>query len=106
MIAAKARSAINLAREIADLVPLPPRSREADPVAYRAWEDTMLQAASGIAACVGFDRAVLDVAVGPKLEVGVNPPWRVLLMIAQLEAEGRDAACAATPLHELAAAHG
>jgi hypothetical protein len=50
----------------------------------------MLDAASGLAASVGYDRRVLDLALGPELEVGVNPPWRVLLILAQLEAEARD----------------
>jgi hypothetical protein len=85
MIAAKARAAVNLAREIAEEVPLPPSGRRPDPVAYQAWEELMLTAASGVAVTVGYDCEVLDAAVGPAIEVGVNPPWRVLLQIARLE---------------------
>jgi hypothetical protein len=91
MIAAKARVAVNLAREIAEIVPYPPGGRRPDPVAYQAWEDLMLTAASRLAVTVGYDCAVLDAAVGPAIEVGVNPPWRVLLQIAQLEAEAHAA---------------
>jgi hypothetical protein len=86
MIAAKARAAVNLAREIAGEVPLPPGGRRPDPVAYQAWEELMLTAASGLAVTVGYDCEVLEAAVGPAIEVGVNPPWRVLLQIARLEA--------------------
>lgn len=91
MIAAKARAAVNLARDIAEMVPSPPGGRLPDPVAYRAWEDFMLTAASRLAVTVGYDCEVLDVAVGPAIEVGVNPPWRVLLQIAQLEANAHAA---------------
>jgi hypothetical protein len=91
MIAAKARSAVNLAREIAEMVPSPPGGRRPDPVAYRAWEDFMLAAGSGLAVTVGYDCEALDAAVGPAIEVGVNPPWRVLLQIAQLEAKAHAA---------------
>lgn len=91
MIAAKARSAVNLAREIADMVPSPPGGRRPDPEAYRAWEDFMLTAASHLAITVEYDCEVLDAAVGPAIEVGVNPPWRVLLQIAQLEAKAHAA---------------
>jgi hypothetical protein len=90
MIAASARAAVQLAREIAQIVPLPPGGRHRDPDMCRAWEELMLDAASGLAASVGYDRRVLDLALGPELEVGVNPPWRVLLILAQLEAEARD----------------
>jgi len=91
MIAAKARSVVNLAREIAEMVPFPPGGRRPDPVAYRAWEDFMLTAASRLAVTAGYDCEVLDAAVGPAIEVGVNPPWRVLLQIAQLEAKAHAA---------------
>ena len=90
MIAASALTAVQLAREIAQVVPLPPGGQHRDPEMCRAWEELMLDAASGIAASVGYDRRVLDAALGPELEVGVNPPWRVLLILAQLEAEARD----------------
>jgi hypothetical protein len=86
MIAAKARAAVNLARDIAEMVPSPPGGR-LDPMAYRAWEDFMLTAASRLAVTVGYDCDVLDAAVGPAIQVGVNPPWRVLLQIAHLEAK-------------------
>jgi hypothetical protein len=86
MIAAKARAVVNLAREIADNVPFPPGGRRPDPDAYRAWEEVMLNAASGLAVSTGYDCEVLEAAVGPAIEVGANPPWRVLLQIAQLEA--------------------
>ena len=86
MIAAKARAAVNLAREVAEEVPLPPGGRRPDPVAYQAWEELMLTAASGLAVTVGYDCEVLEAAVGPAIQVGVNPPWRVLLQIARLEA--------------------
>lgn len=85
MIAAKVRAAVNLAREIAEEVPIPPGGRRPDPVAYQAWEELMLTAASGVALTVGYDCEVLEAAVGPAIEVGVNPPWRVLLQIARLE---------------------
>jgi hypothetical protein len=91
MIAAKARAVVNLAREIADNVPFPPGGRRPDPEAYRAWEEVMLSAASGLAVSVDYDCDVLAAAVGPKLQVGVNPPWRVLLQIAQLEARSHAA---------------
>ena len=91
MIAAKARAVVNLAREIAGNVPFPPGDRRPDPEAYRAWEEVMLSAASGLAVSVGYDCDVLEAAVGPRLQVGVNPPWRVLLQIAQLEAQAHAA---------------
>lgn len=91
MIAAKARAVVNLAREIADNVPFPPGDRWPDPEAYRAWEEVMLSAASGLAVSVGYDCDVLAAAVGPRLQVGVNPTWRVLLQIAQLEAQSHAA---------------
>jgi hypothetical protein len=72
----------------------------------RAWEDLMLDAASGIAASVGYDLSVLDAAVGPELEVGVNPPWRVLLLLAQLETEARAGTPSATDVHQPLAALG
>jgi hypothetical protein len=101
MITVKARAVVSLARDMADIIPFPPGGRHPDPVMYRAWEELMLQAASGLALSVGYDREVLDAAVGPKLEVGVNPAWRVLLMIAQQEArarqEARPAACVNQP---------
>lgn len=90
MIAAKAQATVNLSRDVADVIPLPPETHPVDPVAYHAWEELMLTAADGIAESVGYDRDVLDAAVGPALEVGVNPPWRVLLVIAQLFAAARD----------------
>jgi hypothetical protein len=91
MIAAKARAAVNLARDFAEMVPSPPGGRRPDPVAYRAWEDFMLTAANRLAVTVGYDCEVLDAAVGPAIEVGVNPPWRVLLQIAQLQARAHAA---------------
>jgi hypothetical protein len=91
MIAAKARAVVNLAREIADNVPFPPGGQRPDPETYRAWEEVMLSAASGLAVSVSYDCDVLEAAVGPKLQVGVNPPWRVLLQIAQLEAQAHAA---------------
>jgi hypothetical protein len=90
-IAAKARAAVNLACDIAEMVPSPPGGRLPDPMAYRAWEDFMLTAASRLAVTVGYDCEVLDAAVGPAIQVGVNPPWRVLLQIAQLEAKAHAA---------------
>jgi len=90
MIAASALTVVQLAREIAQVVPLPPGGQHRDPDMCLAWEELMLDAASGIAASAGYDTRVLDAALGPKLEVGVNPPWRVLLILAQLEAEARD----------------
>ncbi|MGH3492644.1 MAG: hypothetical protein ACRDQ1_05320 [Sciscionella sp.] len=71
---------------MAEIVPFPPGGRRPDPVSYLAWEDLMLSAAGGLAESVDYDEQVLAAAVGPEIEVGVNPPWRVLLQIAQLEA--------------------
>lgn len=88
-IALKARAAVRLAREIAEIIPFPPGGGRADPQMYWAWENLMLDAARGLAAQVGNDLRVLDTAVGPKLEVGVNPPWRVLLILAQTHCEAR-----------------
>jgi len=106
MIRASTRAAIQLAREIAEIVPFPPCAAHADPVMRGAWEDLMLDAASGIAASVGYDLSVLDTAVGPELEVGVNPPWRVLLLLAQLEAEARAGTPSAADVHQPLAALG
>jgi hypothetical protein len=100
MIAAKARAVVHLAREVAEIIPLPPGGRRPDPSLYLAWEELMLDAAKGIAASVGNDQDVLDLAVGPELEVGVNPPWRFLLMLAQLEAETSNVSRLVTPMDQ------
>jgi hypothetical protein len=86
MTIARIRAAVALAREAVTAIDLPAEPQSADPAAYRAWEGLMLQAASRIAASVAHDPRILDAAVGPPIEVGVNPPWRVLLMVAQLQA--------------------
>jgi hypothetical protein len=98
MIAAKARAVVGLAREMADLVPFPPGGRCPDPIAYRAWEDLMISAGRGLADSIGYDLDVLDVAVGPEIEVGVNPPWRVLLQIARMEAESHECSAPMAPI--------
>jgi hypothetical protein len=89
MSAANAHEVVTTARDMADLIPLPAGGRHPDPVNYRAWEDLMLAAAGALARKTGYDRDLLSVAVGPKLEVGMNPPWRALLLIAQSAAEAR-----------------
>src|SRR3979490_1479109 len=76
MSPANAHEAVTTARDMADLIPLPAGGRHPDPVNYRAWEDLMLAAAGALARKTGYDRDLLSVAVGPKLEGGVNPPWR------------------------------
>ena len=98
MIGTQARAAVHLAREMADIVPPPPGGPNVDSECYRSWEELMMEAAGGLARSVGYDVDVLDVAVGPELEVGVNPPWRVLLMIAQREAAARDVTRPAAPV--------
>ncbi|TNC29219.1 hypothetical protein [Amycolatopsis alkalitolerans] len=42
----------------------------------------MVNAANGLAAAYRERPHVLEAAIGPALEVGVNPPWRVLLILA------------------------
>lgn len=84
MTIARVRAALALAREVATTVDLPAEPQSVNPGAYRAWENLMLQSADRIAASVAYDTRILDAAVGPPIEVGINPPWRVLLMIAQL----------------------
>lgn len=86
MTIARVRAAVTLAREAVMTIDLPAEPQSIDSAAYRVWEDRMLRAASRIAASVADDTRILDAAVGPPIEVGVNPPWRVLLMIAQLQA--------------------
>jgi hypothetical protein len=90
-IAARVRAAVNLARDLAEVVPPPAQRPHAGPEAALAWEGMMLTAANSLAATVDYDCEVLDAAVGPAIEVGVNPPWRVLLQIAQLEARAHAA---------------
>lgn len=89
MIATEARHAVRLAQTMADFVPAPEIRPTVDADAYRAWEDLMLLAAHELAAAVRYDEHVLDAAIGPPIEVGVNPEWRVLLMVARLEAASR-----------------
>jgi hypothetical protein len=92
MTTARTQAVVRLAREIAEIIPFPPADGWTDPGLRTAWEEVMLRAANWIATSVEYDRRVLDRAVGPALEVGVNPPWRVLLLLAQLAAESRDKA--------------
>ena len=54
----------------------------------------MLRAAQRLAAALDYDVALLEAAVGPPIEVGRNPEWRVLLSIAALTA-GREQTSAA-----------
>jgi hypothetical protein len=54
----------------------------------------MLHAAGRIAASVAYDTQILDAAIGPPVEVGINSPWQVLLMIAQLDARAHHRAAA------------
>lgn len=72
----------NLAQNIASIVPPVPTALRADTSAHRRWENLMLEAGHGIAAVVGHDRDLLLAAIGPDIEVGVNPSWRALLEIA------------------------
>jgi hypothetical protein len=90
----RVRAVVVLARESANAIELPPKPQSANPEGYRAWESLMLHAADRIAASVAYDAQILDAAAGPPLEVGINPPWRVLLMIAQLDARAHHRAAA------------
>ncbi|MGW4339824.1 hypothetical protein ACWEK5_44665 [Rhodococcus koreensis] len=94
----------DLAKRIATVIPAPSESLYDDAPSHRAWEDLMLEAAHGIAAAV--DHYLLRQAVGPALEVGVNPPWRALLEVALLISAPANGAERMTPVLELAAAHG
>jgi hypothetical protein len=100
MIAARASAVVKLAREIADILPFPPGDLLSDPVAYHEWEQVMLQAAHGLAMKAEYDCDVLYAAIGPKLEVGANPVWRVLLMIALQEARVYREAHPAAPANQ------
>lgn len=80
-------SMVEFAQQCAALIPSPRECRAAEAQEYRDWEDLMMTAGECIAGRAGFDPEVLRAAVGPRIEVGVNPPWRVLLEIALLAAE-------------------
>ena len=82
----RVRAVVVQAREVTNRIELPAEPQSANPEAYRAWESLMLHAAGRMAASVAYNTQLLDAAIGPPIEVGINPPWRVLLMIARLDA--------------------
>ena len=81
-MSAATEAVTDLARAIACVIPQVPVPLRAEVAAGRQWENLMLEAAHGIAAAVDHDRELLVAAIGPTIEVGVNPPWRALLEVA------------------------
>lgn len=84
----EARAAVRLAHEIAEMIPAPPPSLDDDQMSHQMWEDLMMSAADGLARRYEGRAGVLEVAIGPPIEVGVNPAWRVLLMLAHARLVG------------------
>lgn len=86
----RVRTAVRYAHAAAELLPAPPTG---EPGALaREWELLVMETAVNIAAAVHQDEDALRLAIGPAIEVGTNPPWRVLLELA-LRASGGTPQC-------------
>ncbi|WP_067674477.1 hypothetical protein [Nocardia miyunensis] len=103
MVDADIHAAVQLAREVAELIPEPSGSLLEDEASHRLWADVMVNAADNLAFAYRGRAELLEAAVGPALEVGVNPPWRVLLILALARIHG---VTSGLPHYLLAVEHG
>jgi hypothetical protein len=78
------RQAVLCAQDAAALIPPPPGSAIGAryPELCEAWFTLVLDAAAIVAAAANDDEDVLRRAIGPELEVGGNPLWRIFLQLA------------------------
>jgi hypothetical protein len=80
----RVKAAIRCAQEAAAV--LPPAPSIALGLQHPELEEErrllVLETAEMVSASVSHDLDVLRLAIGPALEVGVNPPWRMLLELA------------------------
>ena len=73
---------IGLARRLADLIPVPNGRLAVDGVAAVAFGEFADEVVEGLAAAAQYDHELLRDALGPPVQVGINPPWRILLELA------------------------
>jgi hypothetical protein len=81
---------VRWAKEIGAVLPPSPSPELSTlhPELLDEWQAVVCRAARGIAERVGCDLDALRSAIGPPLEIGIDPPWRLVLKLSLIIAHG------------------